>query len=151
MYNKSFALDVQGVSPFAYEINEEPFTGITITGTIRTNDAMILDDVDFGDKKDGVRHILSGALPIAGDVALDYVSRKDLLMVFGEVGPLAVELTEIQTGKLDDQGNVTLRVKLKIKRVKQEAAGVIVTQLKEVVTVTLRTTQQDLQFGGKKP
>jgi hypothetical protein len=72
-------------------------------------------------------------------------------MVFGEVGPLAVELTEIQTGKLDDQGNVTLRVKLKIKRVKQEAAGVIVTQLKEVVTVTLRTTQQDLQFGGKKP
>jgi hypothetical protein len=151
MYNKSFALDVQGVSPFAYEINEEPFTGITITGTIRTNDATILDDVDFGDKKDGIGLILAGALPIAGDVALDYVSRKDLLMVFGEVGPLGVELTEIQTGKLDEQGNVTLRVKLKIKRVKQEAAGVIVTQLKEVVTVTLRTTQQDLQFGGKKP
>ena len=150
MYNKSFALDVQGTSPFAYEINEEPFTGITITGTIRTNDVSILDDVDFGDKKDGIRHILAGALPIAGDVALDYVSRKDLLMVFGEVGPLGTELTGIQTGKLDEQGNITLRVKLKIKKVRPEAAGVIVTQLKEVVTVTLRTTQTDMKFEGAK-
>lgn len=150
MYNKPFKLDVVGVSPFAYEINEEPFTGLTITGTIRTNDTTILDDVDFGDKKDGIRHILAGSLPISGEVKLDYISRKDLRMVFGEVGPLATELGEISTGKLDEEGNITLRVKLKIKKVREVAAGVIVTQLKETVTVTLRTTQQDIPFAGAK-
>ena len=147
MYNKPFNLDIVGTSPFAWEVNEEAFIGITITGWVRTDKMDFLDDLDFGDKVDkkGIALILSGSLPIDGAVPLKFTQPEGLEFKFANrtsVGKCTLETVEV--GPLDSEGKLNAKLKIKLKDIDEAFAGEIVSHLKQIVSVSFVKKQLKL-------
>lgn len=138
MFNKDFQLDVLGTSPFAYEVKEEPFTGITITGRVTTTDVAFLDDLELGEKREGLRYILSGTIPTDDDVALKFTCPAGLLLKFGEYPRhMGCTVEEVRVGAIDEGGMLRVKLKIKCPNIKASEAGEIVSGLRQVVTVRL--------------
>jgi len=146
MYDKSFNIDISATSPFAYEKEGNNVIGITIVGTVRTQDINFLDDVIVKEKSDGLRRILTGELPIEGHVPIAFLKHDGLILDFPGCGTISCELTEIETGALDAGGNLVAKIKIKCGDIDENTAGEIVSNLKNVVTIIISKPQQELPF-----
>ena len=146
MYDKPFSIDISATSPFAYDKDGSNVIGITIIGTVRTQDMTFLDDVIVKEKSDGLRRIFTGELPIEGPVPIAFLKNDGLILDFPNCGTIDCELTKIETGALDDGGNLIAKINLKCRDIDEDTAGEIVSNLKNVVTITITKPQQELPF-----
>ena len=152
MYNSKLDFDIKGVVVKQDEESIGAEAGATIMVLnvfIRTTKTAIFDDVNFGDKKDGLRLILSGALPITGtSVSLDFVRPDPLELRIGSMKGITVKILSMKTGPLDKTGQVIVQLKIKILKFSKEQAGVLVAMLGSVQEAMFIVTQVELELAS---
>jgi hypothetical protein len=149
MFDKAFKLDVSATAPFAYEKDDKTITGITIVGTVRTDDMDFLNDILVLEKLDGLRRIFTGEIPIKEQIPIAFLQTEGLLLDFPECEKkINCEITDIETGELDPGGNIVAKLKIKCNDLNADRAGKIVSNLKNVVEIKIVRTQEELPFDG---
>lgn len=150
MYNDTIQLEVIDISPYSKKKGSELNEGFILTGRVETKKSNFFDDVDLGAKKAGLETILRGDLPIKGtSVKLNFVKKKDLRVDCETLKDLPVELKELMTGPVK-KGLTIVQMKLDIKKLNEEIAGKLVSKLGSTLTLSIKTTQEDLKFQASK-
>lgn len=150
MYNKPFALEITATSPFGYKIDGEQIIGIVITGDFHTDDEKFLNDLIIDDeKREGLKQILGGKLPIEKEVNIQFNERPGMIMKFPSCGQLSCELEEVKVHPSKVDGKIKGSIKIKVPTIKEDSAGKIVSHLKDEVKIELTLNQNDL-FENKE-
>lgn len=143
MYGKKFKLQIVAVTPFTGNEGDTPVPGITITGTTIVKDLKWFDDIHIGKDRSGLTAIFEGTLPIDGAVSLKFSERDDEMLTFlKEKTPC--KTTGIEIGRPNADGEVEVKLKLKVAHVTKKASGEFVAALRSEVEIQIDSKQQEL-------
>lgn len=149
MFNKIFKIQVDSTTPFSG--NDE--VGITITGLVEFKDLDFFDDVALGKRKKGLREILSGELPLNIDEPIQLAFTPPTILVLtlpddlnAEIG---AELKEVSVYPTSFDDRYRAHLKIKLAKISEKAAGVIVKRLRHDIKIRLSAPQSELEFADK--
>ena len=144
MYNKKLTVCVTATTPSASSDSDELTTNMMIGLVAHKQSTEILDDVEFGEAKDGLKTLLETNLPIKYPVSLAYTGRADAVLKFPGCDPIDCELGEIEISKPDSEKLIQVKLKIFLEDVSAEDAGTIVTNLKKTIDITIESVQEEL-------
>lgn len=149
MYNSKLMVKVESVAPYSIEKKGSKKEGLTVTVSCTVSSAKIFDDVDFGKNRNGLKTILDGTLPIKGTgVRLAYIKKKDTTITADGVNaPVSVD--DMFTGPMKNN-TATVRLKLDVKKLDEEIAGMFAAALGEELEITIKSSQMDAPFKDDK-
>ncbi len=148
MYNQQFLLTITGTSPYMREVKGNEERGIKLTGIVEVDNSNFFDDIEVGGKerKQGLQHILSGALPVDGEIPLKFSKRDDLVMKLPRCTKQKVEITKIKLRVPGVSKKYGLKLDLMLPNLPKTVAAEIFTKLKDSELVTIEPLQEDIKF-----
>lgn len=143
MYNKAMSVYVTSTTPTANEDANELTTNMAIVFVTPKVGIDILDDLGFGDAKTGLATLLGVNQPIKFPVSLVYVPGSAVL-IFPGCDPMQCELSDIEITKPDSKKLMVAKLKVRLEHIKSRDAGIIVSNLKRTIDITIESIQMDI-------
>lgn len=145
MFNAILNVEVLKVEPYSGDEG----SGIILTSRLEAKERNVFDDLNLAGKAEGLSRIISGELPIKGaSVKLAFV-KPAIELEFGNSKHISCELVEVVTGPMA-KGIITIDLKLDIHRLDKDLAGELSSKLKNIITIKLRKTQNELDLSSRK-
>ena len=149
MYNAILSVKIESVAPYSTEKKNKTEQGIFVTASMQVGDAKIFDDVDFGKNRNGLQNKLNGSLPVRGTaVHLAFIKKKDTTIDVEKVKGVPVTIDDIFTGSIKN-GSIPVKLKLNIKKLDEEIAGLFAAALNDDVEIKIKSSQQDLPLTSE--
>jgi hypothetical protein len=144
VYNKSFSMYIQKVTPFSDGIGADMKTGLDISGILYKQKAEIFNDVQLGENKPGLETVLKKGLPISYPVKLLFTARIDTVLWLDKAIEVACDLDAIKIGRPDADDLVDLEIKISVEDASSDEIGSIVSLLKHTVPAQIKSSQEEL-------